>query len=267
MRPVSGSTDELMWLIAEQGEPAAIEAFAKRYPEHRGELLKRVNMVRELKGSRPRQVGIPSFEPRTPTAAHAAPTLRIALVGLPLVAVLLASYWFTSAALRRQDAALAVRTDWQPRSYSQAQPTPLDTRPPGPPWSRSDAQDVRPEPPPPPSQRLVTLRSDRTTLLEVLNEISRSTGLRFELAPDVPNQEISVDYSGLPALTVLKDMGLALGFTAFDQGDGTILVIPAVDPKAQDAPPLVAEGGTKAVDQPPAGQDDAGVGVSVPHRP
>ena len=68
MSRVPESVDELMWLVAEQNEPAAIEAFDRRYPEFRKEMMARLEMVRGMRAARPAAVrSIPVFQPTVRT--------------------------------------------------------------------------------------------------------------------------------------------------------------------------------------------------------
>jgi hypothetical protein len=56
--------DELMWTLAENNDPAAIDDFGIRYPSLREEMLKRMRTIRALKsGSRiSRTTQVPTFQ-------------------------------------------------------------------------------------------------------------------------------------------------------------------------------------------------------------
>ena len=71
----------------------------------------------------------------------------------------------------------------------------------------------------------------------VLDEISRQSGLRLQLAPDMPNPDVQAFYDKMPALAILKDLGSRYGFSAFTQSNDQVLLVPATDPNAPEPPP------------------------------
>jgi len=74
-----------------------------------------------------------------------------------------------------------------------------------------------------------TLKLSNTSLVAELKMIGEMAGYRVEVAPGFPDQQVSIDYDGFTTSDMLKDMGQRFGFTPFDQGDGTIIIVPAVD--------------------------------------
>jgi hypothetical protein len=56
----------------------------------------------------------------------------------------------------------------------------------------------------------------------------------MDIPDDMPNEEIVVDYRGMTGLEILADMGPQFGFTAFDQGGGTVIIVPTRDENAQN---------------------------------
>ena len=64
---IPADIDALMWSVAESGDAQAIEEFGVRHSQHRLELLKRMDMVRQLKGAKPEQIFAgtpPKFSPK-----------------------------------------------------------------------------------------------------------------------------------------------------------------------------------------------------------
>lgn len=85
---------------------------------------------------------------------------------------------------------------------------------------------------PAPGEMEVTIKSNQTTLVEALREVERQSGLQLVIGPGLSDDLVSPDFSG-PALKVLEAMAKEYGFSVFDQGDGTVNVIPAVDANAR----------------------------------
>jgi hypothetical protein len=75
----------------------------------------------------------------------------------------------------------------------------------------------------------------------------------------------------MSALAILEDMGKQLGFTPFYEGNGKVLIVPAVDPKKL-ADPSTATGTTHIVDEgsaskaSPAKLPKAPAGLPAAHR-
>lgn len=249
MSRIDPSVDELMWLIAEQREVAAVDAFNLRYPEHRSEMMKRLEMVRELRGARPAG-GLPSFQQRQ-VRQLGPPRWAVALGACGVLAtVALGSYFVTRSLASHQTEKPSLVA---PIDTSPPQPTSIvrETNElpskapivghPGP----GDEQAIR-QSPPPAYGRPVTLRLERVRLSEALRLIAQGSGVRIEVAPGTPDPEIACDYRDVPALLLLRDMGRTLGFTPLDQGDGSVLIIPAVDPSNNaSASPAPTEGGSR----------------------
>lgn len=227
------SIDELMWLVAEGADAAASEKFCQRYPEFRGELLKRMRIVRDLKGARHETRPAPPFRPRF-APAPARPLMRLgtaggALVGLAVVA--LGSY------------TLALRFGTPAESPPPPMVASLDAaRKPMPP---ADPPTVEPADPPvrvdspvgtvhtpampeSPYTRRIALAFRQVPIEVVLRGIGSASGLRVQIAPGLPSRTVSVEVAGTGP-SALSDLGARFGFTAFDQGRGEFLVIPAVD--------------------------------------
>lgn len=260
MSQIPSALDELLWMIAENGDDSAIETFLKRYPDQRIELLRRRRMVMDLKGARPAALPPtrrPEFIPQTAPATAQAwrwPGVAASLVGLTLIAY----------------AAYSVTERWQlsqlpPPSASVATPLePPTTVPPvafaptsppaSPPVSAAPPPvETPPVPPPTPTdgtqsvatlnakyERPISVRFTEVTLSRALELVGRASGLTVIIAPGIPDEVTEIDYVNRLPLDVLKDLGLRYRFTVFDQGDGSVLVIPAVDPNAVPSAPSPA---------------------------
>jgi hypothetical protein len=245
MKRIDPPVDELMWLIAEQSESAAVDAFAQRYPEHRTELLKRLALVRELKGSRP-DPRPARFQPRAVRPLGTPRWAIAAAASSALALVAFGSYAATRAVLagREPAAAPAAHAGLQ----NEAPPPPpvqaareLQPQAPAGQLVQDDVPPVREEIPPA-YLRPVTVRLERIGLHAALRLVGEASGVEILIAPGTPDPEIACDYRDTPALALLQDMGRTVGFTPFAQGDGTVLIIPAVDAAARQGPVGTAAG-------------------------
>lgn len=236
------SFDELMWLLAEENDDAAIEAFIKRYPAHRAEVIRRVNMVRGLKGNRPvkeASAPIPAFQvkegvPDISTNSHRGRWIWGVAVAVPLLAV--AGYF-------------QFRTPNQPNVPVVTTNTPTAT---------AETPNIRDNPgydpyanvvPKTPNDtprqiayydKVVSLSGSNQSLLLLFSEITRQTGLHIEIGPGFQDRPVDFAASGLTAISALKQLGKQGNFTVFEQDPQSVLIIPAVDPNAQPATPMPA---------------------------
>lgn len=231
---------ELMWLLAEQGEPSAIEAFTKKYPEHRVELLHRVKILRGIKSVR--SDGLTSagsaaeFKPLShikelPKEFNWVPIkVGSGLLGVGLVAFLLTSQ-FTgkTQSVQVQSPSVtqptpATNSDPMERMYSLPQDRSTKVEP-----GKLDPGAMQPVPTAEPLallQRHVTVKADEERLLGVLNEISLQTGLMFQIAPGLADSPLSVDFHDITAEEALREIGQMLNIGFFEQNPGQILIIP-----------------------------------------
>ena len=265
--------EALIWSIAESGDPQAVSEFETRFPEHRLELLRRVNAVQELrkaKGRVPSQARV--FVPSPPRA----PFARLGRFGFGAVAlsgVAFASYWIStnyfsgapsagqsppsvadrSGHIRHSQAAEVGEPMHPVNRESTENGTPLPTNP----------SPIPPTRLPTPSERPLTLHIERADLQTVLDGLAEQAGWQLEMAPGTPNPEVRVDYDNVPAIQILQDMGRRFGFTPFDEGNHKILIVPArdgsgpyqVSPKNPDGSPG------------PDGRDDSHGTLPAPQNP
>lgn len=251
MSRIPAPVDELMWLVAEQNDPSAIDAFGRRYPELRGEMVRRLEMVRGLKQARPARAEgrVPVFQPTIGSARRPWSLPRWATAAsacLVLVAVGYASFRVVTGLSERSappisEVALPEVVHSHPFESTPAAKTgglgiarepDRSTK-----KAPSDSEALRfhePITPSGPTEVEVAVRSTKIGLVDALREVERQSGLVLVIGPGLPDDLISIDLSG-PALGVLQEMGKTYGFTVFDQGDGTVNVIPAVDEHAAPA--------------------------------
>ncbi len=236
---IAPDVERLMWLVAESADAQAVADFEARFPELRYELSKRIDMVRELKSSR--RLGESSgHAPRfVPSAPGPSPFGRskfiLAFAALSVVAF--GSFYATRLIANRQPVKpppveSAVNTPLNPPEIQHGPlnppaanvrpPTPVVQNPPptsDPVMPRTDAPWDRPQ----------VVRFERIKLHDALRAIASQSGLELEIAPGLPNLDIVTDYQGMTGLEILADMGPRFGFTAFHQGEGRVIVIPARD--------------------------------------
>ena len=261
MTNIPKDLDQKMWDLAENPDGNAIEMFSSTFPEYSSELNKRVVMVRGFKSAKkpdtPRVV-VPQFQAR-PIPAPAWQKPFYASLAFCVLAVI--SYGVVTINKK------PTLTPEPPISVKGPVVSVVPGSTPGPvipfqvPESRSNVitqpNDVPPVTPTTQSvlDRLVTIKSDRIRLEKIFEMLGEAANVKFLVAPGLQNPELKINFAGQSLRTILDRMGPSLGFTAFDQGDGTVLVIPAIDPKAAGH-----ELPTNEVTPPPALDDTAGSG-------
>ena len=233
---VTPEQDELMWQLAESGEPHALEDFGRRYPDLRGEMTRRLNMVCSLKGSRPQAASGRRFMPSRRDPDQPSPWLTGGLV----VGLALGVAFVTFAAMQYLDGNRQTVAQTTPAVNQTQNPTPTEGSTPDIPDNTSGAVGnnpvITPGVPNPqfqpadPFQTKVTVVSGRVRLRQALDDIARQANITLEMAPGMPDLEIRCDYRDAPALAVLTDMGRNFGFTPLRQGDRNALLVPATDP-------------------------------------
>lgn len=247
MRRLPPEVDQLLWTLAETGSAQAVEEFEARYPQYRYELGRRMTMVRGLKGEKVRAEkaqAIPTFRPR-PLPSRANPRALAWTGALVLAALAAASYTLTTTL----SAPPEPRPDPRPAPVAQTEVKPAPA-PPEPAPHRSSVVENAPKPPPetdetpddvkpdatPAYLRPQTVKMKRAPLVDALKVIAMQGGLKIVMGPGMPNPDIAVDYEGKNTIEILQDLGRQYAFTPFDQGDGSVLIIPARDDGAPAKP-------------------------------
>jgi hypothetical protein len=247
---IAPDVEKLMWAVAESADARAVADFESRFPDLRYELSKRIDMVRELKSSR--KLGesegrTPRFVMRKETRPLASP-VRYVLAFTALSALAAGSFFvarpYFSSATPKLPPVETVRT-------APLEPAPIQygSAPSGPPKAvlpDSNLQQANPTVPDAPWDRPQNVKFERIRLLDALNAIALQSGLQLEIAPGMPNPLIQANYSGISGLAILADMGPQFGFTAFEQGEGKVIVIPARDPRQNE--PIDGSGATPKIE-------------------
>ena len=74
-----------------------------------------------------------------------------------------------------------------------------------------------------------TVAIRRARLSTALQTIAVQGGLELVIGPGLVDPEVDVDYSGMNTIQILQDMGQQYAFTPFDQGNGSVIIVPAVE--------------------------------------
>jgi hypothetical protein len=241
MKRIPPDVERLMWLVAEQGDLKAIAEFEARFPDLKVDLSKRLSMIRGLKGAKRDAVAtpaIPRFRPvQRPTAPSGAPKLAWVTAAVALAAIAVASFTFTNSLLNdKREVQVTPKVEipkvvapprtqvdstqdrqW-PNSVQNDQGTPRAPR---------VDDSVSPEQP----EHLKPIKIDikGAPLKVVLLAIQEKSGIKLDVGPGMPDPTVDIEYDGKNALEILQDLGAKYGFTPFDQGNGSIVVVPATD--------------------------------------
>ncbi len=238
---IPSDVDRLMWLVAESNDPKAISDFENRFSEFSTELARRRRMVTELKGAKGVTAPdhpIPAFKLR---GDRLAPMPRavwvmavIAFASLALASFTVYRYATLSKTPIAPPTEVVTGTPSAPDTtvYKPIEPNPTQQN-----SVQAPVGETRPEQqtvPPNNDEIPKTLKLSNTSLIAALKMIGEMAGYRVEVAPGFEDQQVSIDYDQITTSDMLKDLGLRYGFTPFDQGDGSIIIVPAVDSGADD---------------------------------
>lgn len=243
-RNIPQELDQWMWTVAESGDADAIEQFGERYPQYRLELANRIQLVAKMKGNRPRSIAAPTmqFAPR----AKARPAFsRWAMVGAVCAAISVALAGYT--AVQRFSA-----TQPEPLKPNPISTSSFESQPEVPVVKRDTGYHVLPENSPEPipapeipqlpAERLITVKFEQVRLLAALEAIAAEGNVQLEIAPNMPDIEIGLEYRNQPVDVILNHLGDAHGFRLLVQGKGKYLIVPV---EHKDTEPMtgIAEGG------------------------
>lgn len=232
--------ERLMWLVAESSEPGATLDFQRRFPELSAELAQRKRMVADLKGAKnPTAVehAIPSFQPRN-AVSMPSPNRGIWVVGaVAFAALAVASYsvtrWVTTP-VPKPEPPPVVRTDIPTGNGGVVFSPPKKEESPAPKTPEPSTANQQPtQQDVPRTEMPKSLKLSNTSLIAALKMIGSNAGYNVDVAPGFDDQTVSIDYVDYTTTEMLRDLGSRYHFTAFNQGDGTIIIVPAVD----SAPP------------------------------
>lgn len=245
MKGVPPEIDQLMWSLAEESNQRAIDEFGERYPQHRGELMRRMAMVASLRGAQPGTKtavsGIPHFRPTELRPTPPSPRLQLVVGAMMVAAIVMAGY--TAYQFIQPPAGkpvMVVKPNLAPPTLPDVMPQAKPEAGPEP-EKRVDEKliPVRdPESTQPVDSRPGYLKPKNVKLNDVdltvaLKMVAAEAGLKVEIAPLFEDRKVSVEYHDMNTIDILKAMGKEFEFTPFDQGDGTVLIVPAVDKGAK----------------------------------
>lgn len=226
MKRIPADIEQLMWAVAEQGDPSAIEDFESRFPDLAPELKKRTRMLSGLRRARLaseintpptfrlKQTGRPRPQTRLVWVAGA-----LVLAGIAVASYLVSKPLVTPKPAPHETVAQQQLPPLQQHAPPKAPPKPPPTQPeqPSQPTTQSD------------DQVLVHIELKQVPLQTAMDAIAKMGHKKLQVAPLTPNNDVDVKYEGVTAMEALQDIGAKYGLTFFDQGDGTILVIPAAN--------------------------------------
>ncbi len=232
MRGLPPEVDRLMWAVAENPTPTALDEFGQRYPQYRSEMLRRMEMVKGLRSEvRPQQAGhrseIPKFQMRE--VSPSGPPRGVFLVaGLSIAAIAAASYTAFSgmrtpparpkvAFVPRVNEELPKAPPIYYRNPSPPPPTPQPVEPTA--VAEQTPQYLKP--------RSFHVRT--ASLMDALSLVTANTGIHLEAGPGFVNQSVTVDYDNVDTVSILRDMAKQFGFHISDEGGGNFLAIPVPD--------------------------------------
>lgn len=229
MSKVPQDIDRLLWSVAEDGSPRAIADFENRFPQFKIELGQRIRALHALKGAKPRS-GVDSIPRFAMTSSSNAPKRWVYALGMGALAALgFGSYLWTAKMVRPVEPAT-------PATVSSVLPS---TMPPGagndmsPKVVPHSVQPSGTQPNPPlvakQGPKLFSLRMKEAPLEAVLAAIGIESGLKVHIAPGLVSSDIEIDFPEMSGMQMLAQLGQEHGFTAFDEGGGSVLIIPARD--------------------------------------
>ncbi len=248
MRPPR-DIDDLMWELAEGQNTLAIDQFCVRYPEFSPELRKRASMVKGLKRAKVVEAvtpkPTPKFVPRpapvqpNPWAVGWTSGLVLAAVGAIAFAVAMFAFPIQSPEMKKSGPTQVVQSFPTEPAPEVAPPSPVTQNDP------KLSTEPRPEDLPPVTEPVpdylkptsVSLKGAKLT--DAVRMVAAQGNLGVVVAPGFPDISVDINYEQMNPIEILQAMGRDYAFTAFDQGDGTVIVVPAVEPAMRE--PVSAE--------------------------
>lgn len=226
----------MMWQIAERGDERAAADFCNRFPTYSKNMANRMRMVGGLKQIRS-QVA-PTVMPRFGQRYAYRPKplwVRYGPAAVSLAVLASASFYITQNFLTPLPLPDVMEFSPIPRTIG-----PVVAEPAPPPAQISTQHsDAGPHP----FEVGNPLKVDQhftaqdKTLREALDEIAGAANLSLQISPGFPNPTIeSIDIKGPTALDLIKQLGAKYKFSAFDEGGGHVLIIPAVEDPATEQP-------------------------------
>lgn len=244
MKRIPREIEELIWRLTEEGTPAALDQFRARYPDYSDILDQRLDMVKRLKKSvpAPKPEARPRFRPQ-PRVVEREFRWSLPVVVLAFAAISVAAY---TAITAKSAAVKAPQKPPQavPKQLAQGFPPPAE-----PVVTKQTDQPIKESPTPEPVAEIPAYLQPQTLairgakLSSVLQAVAGQGKFGITIGPGMADPTISVDYHGVNSIQILEDLGRQYAFTPFDQGDGSVVIIPARDPNVKVPPEKVNENG------------------------
>jgi len=225
--------DELMWTVAEGGDPHAISEFGDRYPNMREELLKRLKTVQALKaGKRSVKAGaVPTFRTTQTKPVNWRPIW--ATFAVTILAISAFGVWRINAAPTPVVNVPTINVEAPKLPESNIE---VDRGLPSP---HSMNGERRTEPPinppivePPTSVGLpirTSLQVESASLHTAITMIADAGKLSVTIAPGTPDPVIRVDFQDMTPMDMLKELGQQYAFDTLLDGERAIIIIPKKD--------------------------------------
>ena len=232
MSSIPQDLDATMWDIANRHDHQAAADFSQRFPALAPEMATRMEAVQGLRGYRAAIAPsfVPAFKPRFQYKPRG-PLRKYGPTAAGLAMLAAASYYV----------ALNLTT---PLPNIPVPPAPAVEKPPlvlepqpVPQAPAKDINDSGPVPfhqeaghqPAPAPEVLGHAAFDHVPLLTALKAIAEKGSIELTIPDQFPNPEVTADVTGKDALDMMQQLGAQYGFSAFSQGRGKVLLIPAVD--------------------------------------
>lgn len=241
MSRIPADLNKTMWEIADRGDRAAAADFAERFPALSADMESRMGLVLGMKGARKAiaPTFVPAFRPQyIPDKRRK--WLRYAPAAMALAALAGASFYVTQnlltplpdpstfgtspiridkperkvvlppAPLRKQD----YESD-SPKAFSKNHPETTGAT-----AGEGNVDPVE-----------THLSQSQVHLQNVIHGVGDRYHLQIQIPPDFPNPIIDVDMTASSGIEFLNQLGNKYGFTAYDEAEGHILVVPAREGK------------------------------------
>lgn len=237
MSRIPADLNKTMWEIADRGDRAAAADFAERFPALSADMDSRMGLVLGMKGARKAiaPTFVPSFRPQyIPDKRRK--WLRYAPAAMALAALAGASFYVTQNLLTP----LPDPSTFGTGAIRVIQPERKVVLPPAPArkqdyesdapkaFSRNQPVDKNQEEAEPVETHLLRTQ---VHLQNVIHGVGDRYHLQIQIPPDFPNPIIDVDMTASSGIEFLNQLGNKYGFTAYDEAEGHILVVPAREGK------------------------------------
>ncbi len=225
--------DSLMWTLAETKNQAAIDEFISRNPLYRAQLLKRIETVGGLKAAKvpaTTRVQAPRFEPLKTVPSDPSRMLVGIGIGVGLMILAIAAFVLTynfapSAELAPSKKPPNVHATRKGQTPEQPKPDLTPDK------SSGTVENSLPVENESASTVILSIRSNGQPLASIFRTLESLAKVEIISSRDLDSKIVSAKFSDVTAMQALETMGLMYGFTAIDQHNGQIIVLPGTTQK------------------------------------